>query len=1459
MASIFTFEAEPSRVSSPWPTTPSPVIIEKSSDKKPTLAGLGLPRAEVLNQKTIGKLEAEPQDGPIEYKLHLLLRQRRNYSFTSTVQNVSGSHLTHSHTPRANSEPNIKQMSTTPASAPSSQSRQNRLQHLTTQLLWRLQQSYPYHSTAKSNLVLPMLPEVDIERSPLSGPRPLIPGLEGSSGALYEIGVSDDGTFVGITKDELEESLTVLRAMAFSLGCDIQILRMIIVGDCQWNEMIRTEAKLISRLRSEKLWVAEVLVAPCLEHENTTPGPSNESEYTEGANDANPEIGTYRRKIFQLGKEQLRVSLTGSTTSGKSSLLGTLSTSTLDNGRGKSRLSLFKHRHEIVSGVTSSLAQELFGYQPAALEAGEPYIKVINYASGNVSSWEDIHNASESARMVFVTDSAGHPRYKRTTIRGLVSWAPDWTLCCIAADDQEDKSGKVGATASATEILGSTGVGTDLSKAHLNLCLKLDLPLIIVITKLDLATKIGLRDTLAKILTLLKSAGRKPTVISSPTNSQTTPNLQQISENDAKAAKSAIDSVDSSELHLLVPIILTSSVTGNGIGKLHSFLQQLPIATNRATTSPMMHPQDDIPPHKLFHIDEVFGLAPSQHGLKWKTNTPSTILSGYLKYGSIHVGDVMLIGPCLSDGCASTQHHRNLHRAKSYPGLLKASAGNAAPALDTQRSASGEPSSMSKGLGECTNLVDTWQEVRVLSLRNLRLPVRTLTAGHVGTIGVMPHSRSEGSAINKSTLAPYVRRGMVLLPMPHVDCNDPLPSYTRFSAIFQEASLPAWPGVLVTIYTASIRASAKILEVKALEPDPAADEVFHFDNDASSDSSNTTHDVSLDNQHTEITFQFATTQEWLEVGTQALVAPGGGPSLTGQPEQREVGGAGLDGMRDGASHAPQLASRTNSNNVNSAEISRSSIHSEKLAEEEAAISIERAAATPSVSSPNATAYTKAPNGSTPPFLRTSCSQGDVHGFTTFGEDNQDSKREGDEHRHDKEFEVQFDQDNDPMNPRCMSNRRKWMIVFIVSAGSTCVTCTSSMYTSTYAQFTNEFHVSRVVATLGLSLFVMGLGISPMFLGPLSEFYGRRPIYIVSFTFFLIWLIPCAVAQNIATELVARFVDGMAGSAFLSVAGGTVGDMFARDKLQAPMMIFTASPFIGPPIGPIIAGFINQYTNWRWTFYVLIIWSVVILGLIAVLVPETYHPVVLRHKAIKLRKQTGDERYKAPIEIMQRSIMQTVLRSCYRPFLLLTLEPMCLNLCLFSALLLGILYLFFGAFEIVFADNHHFELWQISLTFSGLLVGQLIAIATDSLWRKNYVRLIRNREKHGGEPGGSEPEYRLPPAIAGAVLVPIGLFWYDYIQIAGSLSRLMLFVDATVGSRGPYYRRYIGSTVPIIGSGDTPDESLSTRMLLVFSGIFTFLVDAYPLYAASALAANRYVPVGSSFLIEPRNSDAGDAV
>ncbi|PHH86414.1 hypothetical protein CDD83_10280 [Cordyceps sp. RAO-2017] len=411
------------------------------------------------------------------------------------------------------------------------------------------------------------------------------------------------------------------------------------------------------------------------------------------------------------------------------------------------------------------------------------------------------------------------------------------------------------------------------------------------------------------------------------------------------------------------------------------------------------------------------------------------------------------------------------------------------------------------------------------------------------------------------------------------------------------------------------------------------------------------------------------------------------------------------------------------------------------------------------------------------------------------------------------FEVSWDGgDADPSCPRSMARGRKWLIVFIVSHASLCFTCASSVYTSTYEQMEAEFHNSRIVSVLGLSSFVLGIGLGPMFLSPLSEFYGRRPIYLVAWTAYLIWFVPQAVAKHIAITIVFRFMSGFSGSAFLAVSGGTVSDLFAKQELQAPMALFSMSPFIGPSLGPLIGGFINYYVDWRWTYYVLVIWSFVLWVAIIFFVPETYHPILLRNKARRLRTETGDDRWIAPGESVKRSVLTAVGRSLLRPFQLLIFEPMCLCLCLFSALLLGILYLLFGAMPLVFGTNHDFNLWNNGLAFLGIAVGVLLGVATDPLWYRVRIHLIRRHERETGVKDDSEPEFRLPPAILGSVLVPIGLFTFGW-------------------STYPW----VPWIVPIIGSA-----IFGTGNVLLFTGIFTFLVDAYPLYAASALAANAFV-------------------
>ena len=882
MASIFTYDPNPPRVSSPWlkPFASTSAVSELSN---PSISDrLENSKVSLLADCGITKLEAEPQDGPTEYKLHLLLRPRRSFSVISTGSKVSGSAQTRAKT--ATPEPsNSTRSQPTLSLAPSLITRQNRLQHLTTQLLWRLQQSSPYHSSSASNLVIPSLPGTVLTAESLPKTGQLLPGLEESEGALYEIGVSDDGTFVGLTKDEMDESLLNLRSMAASLGCEVKVLRNVIVGDCEWAERDEDTPRGTATTHVEKLWVSEALVVPSirphgLNRDSSLLTTSDISYLPDRRKDqSEPPRNDASRT------EQLRVSLTGSTTSGKSTLLGTLSTSTLDNGRGKSRLSLLKHRHEIVSGVTSSVAPEIIGY-PKQL-SDQTAKRVINYSSGNVSSWTDVHNEVDGGRLVFVVDSAGHPRYRRTAVRGLISWAPHWTLCCIAADDDEETSGKIGATLKPEEILGLAGTDVDLSKAHLELCLKLELPLMVVITKFDIASKSGLRQTLAKVLSTVKAHGRRPLILSAerPGNAvQAELGLNIIPNHVEGEIERVLKTNNDLSTYELVPIILTSALTGDGISTIHGLLRQLPIPKPNNREGKNIEAEDNVleTPETLFNTDEVFQRAND-------SQDPNFVLGGVLSHGRLSLGDELFLGPFALETTDDNGGQTEMIRSSSYPGQSQRR-------IDpVHRGSPPLPSRLN--LGQESTLVspwpgDTWRVVRVVSLRNLRLAVRRLECDQVGTVGVAfarPPVQS---------LTPRIRRGMVLLPI-----RDALPiAYTSFTALFDHAQVASLSiNTSVIAYIASIRAPAKIVRAEMLspvstpkKPDTESEgTMWGFDESGSDEggaelpnrSQNTiSHEIA-------VTLRFVTYREWIEVGTKVLIMPGGG-------ERGDKGSLGLEGF-----------------------------------------------------------------------------------------------------------------------------------------------------------------------------------------------------------------------------------------------------------------------------------------------------------------------------------------------------------------------------------------------------------------------------------------------------------------------------------------------------------------------------------------------------------------------------------
>ena len=906
MSSVFTFDPDPPRaLSSPWPALSRPLLPTMTAGQEGGVADGDNPPAVLLADFGIDSLEPEPQDGPMEYKLHLLLRPRRSFLALSTVQKVSGSHLSRPRPLRVNdtSPSPLPKTSTVPAA--SIQSRQTRLQNLTTQLLWRLQQSSPHHASSKSDLVAPVLPEADGFVTGPSLPGRLLPGLEDSQGALYEIGVADDGQFIGLTKDELEESLKVLHAMAFSIGCKVELLRRIVVGDCQWIDQGQQPGSVVGGMRTEVVWVAEALVTPDLTM-NVSAGQRTGGQA--GANglsqlEHKSRVFTTERKSSE--NEQLRVSLTGSTTSGKSSLLGTLSTSTLDNGRGKSRLSLLKHRHEIASGVTSSVTSSLIGYQDAtpADVSTSTCADVINYASANVSSWIDIHSASEPGRLIFLNDSAGHPRYRRTTVRGLVSWAPHWTICCIAADNDDDSSDRVGATASASDIFGSSCVGVDLSKAHLELCLKLDLPLIIVITKLDLASTGTLKVTLGKVLSILKAAGRRPEILfSSPSNNNGIGvQMQTIRRADRDEALKLLSSVPNSEIKSLVPIVLTSAVTGRGINKVHSLLRHLPIP--KSIGAPNVPDALGIGPssgHKsrlsvLFHVDEVFAVTDAQRYSRPADGEAvfGSVLSGHLRYGTLAIGDELLVGPFPTDAAEVDVASHRVHRVNSYP-KVKSTLKETSLRRTLPRPSSEDLAATDAKPERFAHSSLVWRSARACSMRNLRLPVHALSAGQAGTVGLGISVSSSQDDVTSLRLEDRVRKGMVLMRVTGPSSRNLLMVYSGFMAVFETMEQGLFHSeASVIVYIASVRAPAKIIQSQKLPKNGEISGTHQDDSSVSRTPSLT--EVS----QAKITFQFLNTSEWFELGSQVLVMPASGysgsQSVEDKGSQRRIGLEGAVG------------------------------------------------------------------------------------------------------------------------------------------------------------------------------------------------------------------------------------------------------------------------------------------------------------------------------------------------------------------------------------------------------------------------------------------------------------------------------------------------------------------------------------------------------------------------------------
>jgi GTPase len=356
---------------------------------------------------------------------------------------------------------------------------------------------------------------------------------EGHGETLFDLGLEDNGESMAFDLDQWNTALARLCEAAKKLRADVRVLLTHNVGGAEEGE---------TKKDKDKSCTGKLLVR---QH------PSNPEEVIE-----------------------TRIAVVGNVDAGKSTMLGVLVKGNLDDGRGKARVNLFRHKHEIESGRTSSVGMEIMGFDTH----GDV---VASNVPGRKLTWAEI--GSRSAKVISFTDLAGHERYLRTTVFGLLSSSPNYCLLMVAANN-----GLIG-----------------MSKEHLGIALALNVPVMVVITKIDICPPQILEQTITQLSRILKSPGARKIPIFIKTREET------------------INTASQFVSQRICPIFQVSNVTGECLDLVRTFLNILPHHGHYDAQAPFE-----------FHINDTFSVP-----------FVGTVVSGIVKSGIIHSGDSILIGP----------------------------------------------------------------------------------------------------------------------------------------------------------------------------------------------------------------------------------------------------------------------------------------------------------------------------------------------------------------------------------------------------------------------------------------------------------------------------------------------------------------------------------------------------------------------------------------------------------------------------------------------------------------------------------------------------------------------------------------------------------------------------------------------------------------------------------------------
>ncbi|GAA5991332.1 hypothetical protein JCM10908_003262 [Rhodotorula pacifica] len=400
----------------------------------------------------------------------------------------------------------------------------------------------------------------------------------------------------------------------------------------------------------------------------------------------------------------------------------------------------------------------------------------------------------------------------------------------------------------------------------------------------------------------------------------------------------------------------------------------------------------------------------------------------------------------------------------------------------------------------------------------------------------------------------------------------------------------------------------------------------------------------------------------------------------------------------------------------------------------------------------------------------------------------------------------------PEYPQNWANRKRWTIALVIALTGFLSTADASVFVADIPIVQERYHTSKEIATLTLSLYLVGLGCGPFVFAPISELYGRQRAYVISMIGFTLMNLGCCFVDNLPGMIILRSLAGFFGSSGPGLGVATISDLFRPHERGGPVAIYGIGPMLGPVIGSLLGGWLILL-SWRWPMRLMTI----IIGIntlcVIVFMRETYGPVLERQwLAQRLAQETGEKDEAEAIAASTAppiDFRELAIRTFTRPPRLLA-NPICAIFSTYYAYVYSCIFVFIVTIPLLFARHdpptglftYAWPAGTAGLGYIPLGIGFVGSAITAAFTQDRIYRYLSKRNHNDGI-----PEYRLVVTQVGMVIFPVGLFIFGW----------------TAHAETHWIAPMIGSVI------------FSYGLMLCFNSLQTYISDAFFPYGAAAMA------------------------